>query len=930
MERDMEDAPSANSMPSLPHIPTARQAPLVSEPSTMSVDNFVPDVDDNGIMSAISRRPSASSMQVTTGREEISMMRRGSLPPTFGRGTGDGVTPENVHETVEYEEADIDTVSIDLDSYGTPGPSPSSPPRNDASMERSVRGQSVEMGYTDETQNEGPSEKEHHVGSASAPTSPLEHPALHQHDEHHRQRESLPIVMLVAERYPPELAPGLGEIVRHCVHRNFVTAETMVEIEIGHRVAVSFVEDDDLPAGSVVVRSSHANFRSVPAREKFEVQVSYRRKIEAFRALGRMLGTVFALDDVNMLGTVMNWREDAQFDTIGVMIDCSRGAVLTVNSVFYLLRTCALMGLNTFQLYTEDTYEIPNEPFFGYLRGRFTQEQIVSIDNYAFEFGIEVGNPSFTSLQAAPSLRWDIWGKYCNGHDLRACESYTQEVMLSKSEETYDFIGKILDSASAPLRSKRIHIGMDEAHGVGEGRYKQLFGQKDSTDVFLEHLKRVHEMCKSRGLKPMIWSDMLFTLAAKNTSLTSYYDDKPLPPEMSHSMPSDLDLVYWDYYHTLADDYGKKIRHHRDLGYEPWVAGGIWTWNRFYSALPFTFEASRACLQACKKDAVRNIFVTTWGDDGNECDILSALPGFLYYAEHGYTHETEVDWGMMKRNFAAICGGRLDDWVYASKIDIVGLDKGRFPPNPSKWLLWQDPFYSFLSPQYRELNLEAYYNEIADNLMRVSTQDLDIYPLNTRLRFPALIARALALKAHLREHLVAANSAIASERAQRLYDVAMGPVRALREAVDELWRWHRDQVWLQTYRPFGLEIIEMRYGAIRTRLESLEERVLSVCGVGDGGGSGGGGSGHHRRGSDGDGSGRGGGGGAGGSGRSDSSPRVGVVHGGDDDVEGRMMMGGVGIPEVEEELSEIYVGVGLDVVVDYARAYTPSRSLGTG
>lgn len=43
--------------------------------------------------------------------------------------------------------------------------------------------------------------------------------------------------------------------------------------------------------------------------------------------------------------------------------------------------------------------------------------------------------------------------------------------------------GQMIKAISLPLRSKRIHIGMDEAHGVSEGRYRQLFGYKESTKV---------------------------------------------------------------------------------------------------------------------------------------------------------------------------------------------------------------------------------------------------------------------------------------------------------------------------------------------------------------------------------------------------------------------------------------------------------------
>jgi hypothetical protein len=115
--------------------------------------------------------------------------------------------------------------------------------------------------------------------------------------------------------------------------------------------------------------------------------------------------------------------------------------------------------------------------------------------------------------------------------------------------------------------------------------------------------------------------------------------------------------------------YTKKIQQHRELGHEPWVAGGIWTWNRLYAALPFTFTASHACLSACKDNGVRNVFATIWGDDGNECDVMSALPGIAYFAEMAYTPESDVDWSLLSANFAAICGGNLDDWMYASRVD---------------------------------------------------------------------------------------------------------------------------------------------------------------------------------------------------------------------------------------------------------------------
>ena len=62
---------------------------------------------------------------------------------------------------------------------------------------------------------------------------------------------------------------------------------------------------------------------------------------------------------------------------------------------------------------------------------------------------------------------------------------------------------------------------------------------------------------------------------------------------------------------------------------------------------------------------------TIWGDEGNECDLYSALPGMLYQAEGAYTRDDEVDAELLRRKFDAIVGADLDDWVYASKLECV-------------------------------------------------------------------------------------------------------------------------------------------------------------------------------------------------------------------------------------------------------------------
>ncbi|KAJ2504994.1 hypothetical protein IWW47_002259, partial [Coemansia sp. RSA 2052] len=575
------------------------------------------------------------------------------------------------------------------------------------------------------------------------------------------------------------------------------------------------------------------------------VLIRYRRVVDAFRALGQVLTAArtaeLAADGSNdraLRAPDFVISEKAQFETLALMIDCSRNGVLSVKNVWAMLRNMALMGFNMLQLYTEDTYKVTGEPFFGYLRGGYTQDELRAIDDYAFSLGIEVVPCIQTLGHLGQILQWP---RFAGLRD-------TNEVILSRLPETYELLEKLIAAVSAPLRSKRIHIGMDEAYGVGEGRFRSMFGAQEGTAIFVEHLARVHDICAQRGLRAMIWSDMLFCLAAKNNALYAYYDQSNNPADALskvEGIPPDVDLVFWDYYHTAPEIYARKIQQHRDLGCDsPWMAGGAWTWSRLWCYLPFSFESNRASLTAAKspQGRVASFMLTIWGDEGNECDFFSALPVMLYAGNHAYTDRTEIDPAFMENTFSAICGGSLGDWMNASRIDDIPQDadhmdaRSQLPSNMSKWLLWEDPMLSFMSPQYATLDLETHYTQIADRLLDCALSSTNSgrsavpgrsnavrYPLNRLLRMPGLLARVLSLKCHLRDKLTAPYRA--GDRAA-LLQVVETRLRPLIEAQRELWLYHRSR-WHRIYKPFGWETLELRYGGLAARLQTMYDRIVA-------------------------------------------------------------------------------------------------------
>ena len=64
------------------------------------------------------------------------------------------------------------------------------------------------------------------------------------------------------------------------------------------------------------------------------------------------------------------------YETLGVMIDMSRNAVMSVEALKRYLLLLKKMGYNCVMLYTEDTYEVDGEPYFGYMRGRYSKAEM--------------------------------------------------------------------------------------------------------------------------------------------------------------------------------------------------------------------------------------------------------------------------------------------------------------------------------------------------------------------------------------------------------------------------------------------------------------------------------------------------------------------------------------------------------------------------
>lgn len=595
-------------------------------------------------------------------------------------------------------------------------------------------------------------------------------------------------------RNPSRVAPTALSLIR--------TSETALDAGLDHLVSA-------FPARFTASAKAQAvRFRRVDAAQRRlairvespgEVLIEFSRPCEAFRALGIVMGRLAG-------GLALkNHAESAAFESLGVMLDVSRNGVLRPETVRKMIRHLALMGVNRLMLYTEDTYEIPGEPLFGYFRGGYTRAELAAIDDYAALFGVEVVPCIQTLGHLEQVLHWPPYQKLQD----------TGGVLLAGDPATDAFVEKMITAAAAPFRSRRIHIGMDEAHGIGSGHYRLRNGLRPPFDILNDHLTRTADTCRRLGLQPMIWSDMFFRLGSK----TNHYYDRAsvVSPEVAARVPADVDLVYWDYYHTDQDFYEEWIARHRAMGKEPVFAGGIWTWNRWWAQLPHSIATLRAGMTAARKHGLKEAFVTMWGDDGMECDIFSALPGIQFFAELGYGDADAADENL-PTHLLGSSDATASSWIAASDLDLVPRagDPEFDHANPAKWMLWHDPLLSFLDRQIHP-DAPRHYERLAARCTGWASEK----PADIRLDFAGRLASVLALKTAL--HLALRPAYRTGDRAT-LRELLDNTLPALVRETSALRELHEKR-WHELYRPFGWEVVERRYAGLLSRLDTLARKL---------------------------------------------------------------------------------------------------------
>ena len=502
------------------------------------------------------------------------------------------------------------------------------------------------------------------------------------------------------------------------------------------------------------------------------------------------------------MGQTRHIKVESGFKRFGTMLNCS-DKPLNVCFIKNFIRKSALMGYNYLQLYTEVTYEIPSEPYFGYMKGRYSQDELKDIVGYGKKFGVELV-PCIQTLGHMQHLfKWD---RFSDLHDI-------ERVMLIDYEGTYALIEKMLGSLSECFDTDRINLGMDEAYFAGFGRYNWFVdpNKPDLSELFIKHLKRVLALAEKYGFsKPSIWFDNLFGINYKGYINPPVWLFDDFRKEIRESFPA-VQMIFWNYVLTDESDFSRIVGYIRQLSDNISFASMAHGYTSFAPDNAQTAKLVATAKNACKANGIDDIMITWWG---GMLSPLALTAGLYDYIERcgescGYDADERCKF-LFGYGYGEL--SKLDLPNYIEKnVAATGMAEGK---NPPFYILADDLLLGIMSAHVPE-NASEIYSKYSKELLKLSERGGEYSVI---FAFESKLCELLAVKCDLPRKIKSAYDLRDKTALKKIAAV----LPSLAEKIEEFHSAYADY-WKTFNKSFGWEVFDNRLGGIVMRVKTVKK-----------------------------------------------------------------------------------------------------------
>ena len=285
----------------------------------------------------------------------------------------------------------------------------------------------------------------------------------------------------------------------------------------------------------------------------------------------------------------------------GTMVDMSHGPLPTEAEVKRQLDLLARYKGNQYYFYNEASIELEGYRLLN-PKGRFTQEQVRRIVDYARERHIDV----------VPCL--ELYGHL---HDLFRVERFSDLAVFPHAGEfdptnpkVRELLTDWIEQFARLFPSPFVHVGFDETWQIGN--LAKQGANLTPAKLFVEQLSNVARLFQQRGKRVMAWADVMI-----------HY------PEIISEMPPGIIAVPWTY---DAEKTYRPFLEPLDQHSVPYVvAPGVRSWGEIVPDFDLTFANIDAFLKAGRQAKAQGVINTVWSDEA-QLLMRQSWPGMAYGA----------------------------------------------------------------------------------------------------------------------------------------------------------------------------------------------------------------------------------------------------------------------------------------------------------
>lgn len=323
----------------------------------------------------------------------------------------------------------------------------------------------------------------------------------------------------------------------------------------------------------------------------------------------------------------------------GSQDDITRGPSPRLDALKREVTLASELRLSFFTTYLESQFAYTRRPEIGPKDGSLTPDELRAWVTNAKKQGVEIiGNQQsfghFGVILADP--------RYA---DLRE----TPDILNPTNERTYRLLDDLYSDVAPLTDSPFFNVCCDETQGLGTGPSRELAARIGVGGVYVQHIRRIHEILQRYGKRMMMWGDILL-----------------MHPEKIGEVPSDTVFLSWGYDDRASWD--DAIAPFARSGHAFFVCPGTSNWSRILPDFSVAIANNRNYVRDGVKHGALGALNTVWNDDG-ETLFAPNWPGIAWGAECAW-NGAGTDYADFSRRLGGVLFGEAGDH-FGRAIDLL-------------------------------------------------------------------------------------------------------------------------------------------------------------------------------------------------------------------------------------------------------------------